>query len=512
MPVHHQGGLPDSERNDLAFTSNAKTISSKEVLARTGISRATLNNYIALNLIPSPSVRRPEEPGGPTKIGYFPEWVVERIERIRQLKGQGMRMSQITLHFMNENKEIPTLPAEEPPDLTYQWIDQIVIPAILVGKGWEIIGLNDRAEEMLFGENRRASQFAVKHSLLGPFLIRELKNRFVNWKEILTLHIQLAKKDLAEETLQHLHRERESQWLHEVMELWREAEPLVDWPFSQQRVTLKHHDGRVERYTLISSTLPEGTLLLYAPASLQLDQMLDLLTGRAKISKSLLLRKTPPLTPLCILAARLESDLHLPTALPPSQYFDLMNQIILASHQCFKEHGGMPGRSFQETAVCFFLEEPDTEYDHLFQALLCGRALQSMVRVLDKQWKYKQAWNNTLRMNIGIHCGDDWLGTLPSPSAFEFTVVGDTLNKAVKLSEFSQRGATWVSKEVIEKLSPSHRERVEFGIRLGVYQEGFISPGIYSPVGELLSQDELEGKRLQTISNLVVAEVINVFT
>ena len=82
-------------------------------MARTGISRATLNNYINLDLIPSPSVRPPEEPGGPTKIGYFPEWVVERIEKIQQLKGQGMRMSQIAVHIMDEQEE-PLETAAEP--------------------------------------------------------------------------------------------------------------------------------------------------------------------------------------------------------------------------------------------------------------------------------------------------------------------------------------------------------------------------------------------------------------
>ena len=80
--------------------SHPKMISSKEVMARTGISRATLNNYIGLNLLPPPAVRRPEEPGGPTKIGYFPEWVIERVEKIKEFKSQGMRMSQIVMYFM----------------------------------------------------------------------------------------------------------------------------------------------------------------------------------------------------------------------------------------------------------------------------------------------------------------------------------------------------------------------------------------------------------------------------
>jgi hypothetical protein len=52
---------------------------------------------------------------------------------------------------------------------------------------------------------------------------------------------------------------------------------------------------------------------------------------------------------------------------------------------------------------------------------------------------------------------------------------------------------------------------VEFGIRLGVYQERFVSPNIYSPVKELLSRDELERRGLLPISNLAVTEVINVF-
>jgi class 3 adenylate cyclase len=338
-----------------------------------------------------------------------------------------------------------------------------------------------------------------------------LKDRFGNWKEILTSHIRLAKRDLAEDILQGLHLEGEPQWLNEAMQLWREAEVLVNSPFTQQTLTLEYLDGKTEQYTLISCPLPDGILLLYAPAGMQLDQMMDLLLGRAKISKSVLLRRTPSFTPLCILAARLESDLQLRTALPPAEYFDLMDQIILTSHQCCKDHGGIPGRSFGEGVVCFFLPEPDSRQDYLFQPLLCAQSLQKMVSDLDRQWKHRQAWNNTLRLNIAIHCGHDWLGTIPSPLAFEFTVVGDTLMETEKLGEFSQRGAIWASKKVIENLSPANRKRVEFGIRLGVYQEQFVSPNIYSPVGELLSREELERRGLQAISNLAVTEVINVF-
>ena len=176
-------------------------------MARTGISRASLNNYIGLDLIPSPSVRPPEEPGGPTKIGYFPEWVVERIEKIQQLKGQGMRMSQIAVHIMDEQEE-PLETAAEP--LVHQWLDQIIFPAILVSRTWEILDLNNMAEKFLVGEKMTGLQSPVKQPFLDPFLIRVLKDRFVNWREILLPHIRLAKKDVGTEVLQPLYGEEDT--------------------------------------------------------------------------------------------------------------------------------------------------------------------------------------------------------------------------------------------------------------------------------------------------------------
>ena len=476
-------------------------------MARTGISRATLNNYIGLQLIPSPSVRPPEEPGGPTKIGYFPQWVVERIEKIQQLKGQGMRMSQIAMHFMEAKKESAESEAEP---LRHQWLDQIIFPAVLISHNWEILWLNNMAEKLLVRDKMRLLESPIKLRFLDFSLIRELKDRFANWREILLCHIRLAKKDARAEIFEALKGEEDNQLLDQLREFWDEADLLPYGPFSHQRLSLKYHHRGAEHYTLLSSTLPEGTLLLYPPANMQLDQIFDLLTGRAKIPKSALLRKAHPPTALCILVARLESELHLRTALPPSAYFDLLNEIILGWHQCFREHGGTPGRSQEEGAVCFFFEEQGREHDHLFQSLLCAKALKSTVGRIDREWKSKQPWNNTLRVNIGIHCGRDWLGMVPSSSAFEFTVAGETLFEAVKLSEFSQGGTIWVSKEVIENLSPSNRERVEFGIRLDRYGVGFVSIGLYSPMGKLLTWDELKGKGLPSIIGLAVTEVLDV--
>src|SRR3954468_7441530 len=75
-------------------------LSSKEILERTGISRATLNNYISAGLIPRPDVLPPDpQDGGAPRIGYFPDDTIERIETIQRLKREGWSLGRILESF-----------------------------------------------------------------------------------------------------------------------------------------------------------------------------------------------------------------------------------------------------------------------------------------------------------------------------------------------------------------------------------------------------------------------------
>ena len=75
-------------------------LTSKEVLERTGISRATLNNYIATGLLPRPDVQPPgPEHGAAPRIGYFPDGTVERIAEIHRLKREGWSIARIAARF-----------------------------------------------------------------------------------------------------------------------------------------------------------------------------------------------------------------------------------------------------------------------------------------------------------------------------------------------------------------------------------------------------------------------------
>jgi hypothetical protein len=78
------------------LSDRSMLISSKDILLKTGISRATLNNYIKMGILSKPIVQTPLDGlKGPRKLGYFPSSAIEVIEKLKRLKSQGLSMMAI---------------------------------------------------------------------------------------------------------------------------------------------------------------------------------------------------------------------------------------------------------------------------------------------------------------------------------------------------------------------------------------------------------------------------------
>lgn len=98
------------------MVEDEKLVSSKYIIEKSGISRATLNNYIKSGLLPKPLVRSPlESDKGPKTIGYFPSHVLERLDRIRLLKSEGYSMAMIGEALRKGLEDSPShpLPSEK---------------------------------------------------------------------------------------------------------------------------------------------------------------------------------------------------------------------------------------------------------------------------------------------------------------------------------------------------------------------------------------------------------------
>lgn len=74
-----------------------KQISSVEIINKAGISRATLNNYIKMRILPKPLVKRPKDNtvSKAKQMGYFPHSVLNTLDKVTQYKKEGRRIVEI---------------------------------------------------------------------------------------------------------------------------------------------------------------------------------------------------------------------------------------------------------------------------------------------------------------------------------------------------------------------------------------------------------------------------------
>ena len=144
-------------------------LSSKALIVKTGISRATLNNYINLGILSKPTVQTAGgERGGARILGYFPDWSLERIELVRQLKAEGLTMADIAARFGMQGEQFDTdgsgaggtaLPAnvhalDAERRVLQLSIDDIPHPAYMVNYSFELAWYNELARQKLLGNFR----------------------------------------------------------------------------------------------------------------------------------------------------------------------------------------------------------------------------------------------------------------------------------------------------------------------------------------------------------------------
>ncbi len=113
-----------------------------------------------------------------------------------------------------------------------------------------------------------------------------------------------------------------------------------------------------------------------------------------------------------------------------------------------------------------------------------------------------------MQLNIGLHEGQEWLGTFQSANHVEFAVLGNTINQTARLSDFARQGSIWATKSLLSKLSNDERSLVKFGVTRKSEENGdrFIASS-YAQVESLvdLRQDRIE--KLRDIAQLAVAEI-----
>lgn len=516
-------------------------LTSFEVMQAANISRATLNNYISQGLLPRPLVKNPE-PGAPTsarQLGYFPHEVLARLERISQLKKNGYAMSEIAEMLKQEGFQILDKPIPEKiapqesspysrpvvqtettrishaplaviPDQSQSLrltIDHIPHPAYMVNYNFEITWFNEEARVELLGAFENLPADISERNALNFMLKGKLGRNGANREELLQFYLMLGKGRFSRNDLMSVLTGQADASTRQLVGALAGAQAngtLVQLPLS-----LRLENDELAHYNVYASYYREGILFIHLPSHADSDSVLGLLERRDEVIRNLLKRRLPVLTDVAVLVADLQSSVRICTELPPDEYFELINQIWASMEPIFRRYYGTHGKHVGDGMVYYFFPQPDGNY--ILNALKCAREMKSVMRTISKEWQLRKNWLNELYLNTGLNEGHEWLGIFHIETKVEFTVLGDTINHAARLSDFARSGSIWATKNLIGKLPEQDRQRVKFGIRRKDTDGREIFVGAtYSRISELADLKGAYSEKLNEIAALPVTEILDI--
>jgi adenylate cyclase len=436
-------------------------LTSKEIIERTGISRATLNNYIASGLVPRPQVLPPgPEHGAAPRIGYFPDDTVARVEEIQRLKREGWSIARIAEQLAahppgQQPAAISSAPAAGgslaaptyapratalPASLAHLGA-QVAHPAYLVNDSFRIVWANDQARSDALSP--LAQRSAVEGSSAFSQLIAVEQARGSD--ALLRFHLQVAR---ARGATAGLFRDLPSTEASRLQRLLDEAQPGE--PGLVMQAALPAGDGIPAR-SVYAVQFREGVLFAYAPQQ------------EGAFAPALGARMEPTVTPVAVLVSTLQDASGLWVKLTAQEYFELLNEVWAELDRIFRRHRGRAGPQGGEVLVCYFLPQADSSY--LWNALAAAHQTRDAMRQVSHRWQVRKGWDVELSMNIGVDEGQEWMGVVGAARGEgALRVVGDTADHAEQLSRVSRMGAILVTRSLLGKLPTDDRQRLTFGV------------------------------------------------
>ena len=504
-------------------------LSSKEILLKTSISRATLNNYIKLGLLPRPVVKSPEtDLGGTKKIGYFPKTAVERIERIQTLKREGHSMEAIAKRYQDsplvlhearrpapEGPETrrassvhfpepahPRTPAGSPINRT---IDDIGSCAYLVNPNFEVEWLNEAAEQDLFNRRVGTVSEAEGRNIFKLFFSWEFHDAVRNWEEVAAFHMAFAKAKIERSAISRLYRGITDSERNVLEKIYDEQVAFPDTGFDDSPLTIRKKDGTEVTYVVHTVFFREGMFFVYDRDDGARHAIHSLLSRREKVIGQLLRRRMPSLVSLCVVVADLQDSVKISAELPPSEYFELINGLWRRLSGTFDKYHAVCGKHAGDGMLYYFIKKPGTNY--LIDAIRCSVEVRRLVRAFSDEWKRRKGWLNDLFLNIGINEGKEFFGTIQSAASMEFAALGDSINYTGRLSDLARYGAILTTKNVINKLTPEELDTIRFGVHRKEWDREIFVERSFSRVVDMLDPGDPKHQKFMDIATLPVTEI-----
>ena len=512
-------------------------ISSKALIDQTGISRATLNNYIQLGILPKPDVQSlsaSADEGGARVLGFFPDDALERVQAVQILKSQGLSMAQVAERLAQTDAllEVQELqleaatsrPAMRPIGKSHQTraadagakpfseslgslslsLDTLTHPAYMLNYNFELTWFNEPARKTVFGFATAPAK-STDRNLLSLLTRPEVCLAIEDQRSLVGLLLELASSRISYESLSKLVLQSDPD-LMPLLEGLSSGDQSQEQAVNEVEFFQRDSHGQIICYRVYAVYFREGILVVHAPGEERGDDLLNFLARRDQVIQSLLSKRLPVMTPLAVLVADLQNSVRICSELPPDEYFALINQIWATMGPILRKYTGTHGKHVGDGVVYYFF--PQAESNYLFNAVACADELRQAMRKISAEWQLKKNWFTELQLNIGLHEGQEWLGSFQSANHIEFAVLGNTINQASRLSDFARHGSIWATKDLISKLSNDERSRLEFGVLRKSQESGdrFVASS-YAQIESIIDLTQDKHEKLRDISQLAVAEI-----
>lgn len=491
-------------------------LNSKQIIEITGISRATLNNYVALGILPNPIVKTsPGDAGRATRLGYFEENAVDVIHQVQSLKKQGHAMAEIATLLNSASAQTatsaPSLPAFKPevalPKLSLDnTIEGLPGAAYMVNNNFELIWWNEAASETFFaGENELPGELESRN-LLKLLFDSQIATSQDELLDLLKPHVAAGKKRLSQQALIKIYSALDSEQLNTLKSVYESVEANGKEPMLHYPCILPGTELESEFCDLYVCFYREGILFTYNPVHLEDDFLLEFLSKRNFVINELLKNRKPYLTPVAVMVADVQNSTRICSELPAEEYFELINDIWQQSEPIYRKYYGTYGKHVGDGMVYYFFPQPDCDYK--LNAIQCSLELKDMMKKITQKWQDRKGWFSDVFLNIGINEGQEWFGSYHAGGHVEFTVLGQTINHASRISDYARNGSVWATKAMLNQIPAADRKKVSFGItRTTPNNESVFVTDTYASIENLMPESELNNSKFKDIEMLPLTEI-----
>jgi adenylate cyclase len=525
-------------------------LNSKQLIEITGISRATLNNYVALGILPSPVIRTPgENEGRATRLGYFDDAAVQRIQQVQLLKKRGMSMAQIAAELsaslaqdmQSEQNTASVAGAPEksgntlqdtrtgkpsafssdtgqsspgkllPPTLSQNLsfdgsIEDLPGPAYMVNNNFELIWWNNKAQHTFFNHNDDLPGDLESRNLLQLLFGTESASDAGRMRDLLMPHLAAGKKRLSQQALIKTYSALDANQLSILKDIYETTKPVGKEPMIHFPTLLLDGNGELTPHDLYICFYREGMFFTYSPVILDDNYLLEFLSKRNQVINELLNQRKPYLTNVTVMVADVQNSIKICSELPAEEYFELINNIWQESAPIFRKYYGTYGKHAGDGMVYYFFPQPDCDYK--LNAIQCALELQEMMKGITQKWQARKGWFSDIFLNTGLNEGQEWFGSYHAGGHVELTVLGETINYASRISDFARNGSVWATKKLLNQIPKQSRDKINFGIsRKTQNNESVFVADSYSSTGNLIDEGGQASDKFKDIEMIPITEI-----